>query len=589
MQKNIFNTSLKIYAAFIVFVFVLFPVFSQKGSVAGSKDSLLVPLPFIDTTVKGGQETSNQKVMELDDALKLVKMYYNDTSNWDSSDDALRKALKKLIIYLDHGPIDTTLNYLKGFPFQVLSQHERELLEEQARALEYPDTSRIEVIQPQDISAINDSVLHVKKDSLISEGISPGIRLATDSVFASDSAIQDRQQFFMEFDTAKYEKVVVVDETFKEALDAIVSHIENDSVNIWIHNIAGDSINVTIKRDADLPQRFWLKNEVFDSLGLWVEVMDRGKLRLATDDGIDFDRLKYGRNRKRYTLKQYSIDESLKDVKLAKIEPKPWDIDGLVQLTLSQVYYKNWTRGGENSVSTLLRTDLDANYTKGMYRWNNSFRLKLGLIGLAEEGIRKNEDSWEIKSDFGIKASKRWYYSLSFNLKSQLAKGYKYPNDSVYVSNFLSPGYLYSALGLEYKPKKNVSVLLSPLTFKSVFVIDTSGVEHTLYGIPSDQKAKNDVGVYINIQHKYNFTEDIQLENRFHLFTNYNGFNKLDFDWEPILRVKVGPFFSFNFSMHFIYDSDVTLPVFDDSGTEVGRKAKLQFKEWVGFGLLYKF
>ena len=589
MQKELYNTSLKRYAVFIVFLFVLFPVFSQNGLVEGNKDSLLVPLPFIDTTLKSGQETSNQKVMELDDALKLVKMYYNDTSNWDSSDDALRKALKKLIIYLDHGPIDTTLNYLKGFPFQVLSQHERELLEEQARALEYPDTSRIEVIQPQDISAINDSVLHVKKDSLISEGISPGIRLATDSVFVSDSAIQDRQQFFMEFDTAKYEKVVVVDETFKEALDAIVSHIENDSVNIWIHNIAGDSINVTIKRDADLPQRFWLKNEVFDSLGLWVEVMDRGKLRLATDDGIDFDRLKYGRNRKRYTLKQYSIDESLKDVKLAKIEPKPWDIDGLVQLTLSQVYYKNWTRGGENSVSTLLRTDLDANYTKGMYRWNNSFRLKLGLIGLAEEGIRKNEDSWEIKSDFGIKASKRWYYSLSFNLKSQLAKGYKYPNDSVYVSNFLSPGYLYSALGLEYKPKKNVSVLLSPLTFKSVFVIDTSGVEHTLYGIPSDQKAKNDVGVYINIQHKYNFTEDIQLENRFHLFTNYNGFNKLDFDWEPILRVKVGPFFSFNFSMHFIYDSDVTLPVFDDSGTEVGRKAKLQFKEWVGFGLLYKF
>ena len=93
----------------------------------------------------------------------------------------------------------------------------------------------------------------------------------------------------------------------------------------------------------------------------------------------------------------------------------------------------------------------------------------------------------------------------------------------------------------------------------------------------------------MKIQHTYSFNDDIELENRLHLFTNYNGFNKLDFDWETLLRVKLGPFFSFNFTMHFIYDSDVKFPVLDDSGNVVDTKAKLQFKEWLGFGVVYKF
>ena len=63
----------------------------------------------------------------------------------------------------------------------------------------------------------------------------------------------------------------------------------------------------------------------------------------------------------------------------------------------------------------------------------------------------------------------------------------------------------------------------------------------------------------------------------------------MDFDWEMNLKVKMGPFFTVSFLTHTIYDSEVTFPVFDDAGTEVGRKAKLQFKEWVGFGIGYKF
>ena len=81
------------------------------------------------------------------------------------------------------------------------------------------------------------------------------------------------QPFVLEFDSSRYEKALVVDESFKKALDALVSYVENDSVKIWIYNIDGDSTNILLKRDTGLPQRFWLKNEILDSLGLWVEVL----------------------------------------------------------------------------------------------------------------------------------------------------------------------------------------------------------------------------------------------------------------------------------------------------------------------------
>ncbi len=546
MLSSFYSFIVKRFSVLILLTFVLLPAFSQIDSLkVAKKDSLLVPTRLNDSTLRG--RGSAKPDINLNDALKVVKAFYADTNNLKSSDEGLREAIRKLVKYIEEGPIDTTISYLKGYPFKVMTREEREQYERQLKAFVKADTSRIDEISRTDVS-LDDSLLHVNKDSLLKVQVLDTNILRNDVANVPDSL---NQPFVLEFDSSRYEKALVVDESFKKALDALVSYVENDSVKIWIYNIDGDSTNILLKRDAGLPQRFWLKNKILDSLGLWVEVLDRRKIQLATDRGIDFNNLRYGRNKKKYTLQQYTIDRSLRDVKLIEIEPNPWDIGGFGQLNISQVYLSNWTKGGENAIAGLFRGEINADYTKGMYRWNNYARVKFGLIGLASEGVRKNEDTWEVNSDFGIKASKKWFYSFSFNLKSQFSKGYKYPNDSIWVSNFLSPGYLYSAAGFEYKPKKTTSLLLSPFTYRSVFVIDSTFIEHTLYGIPKDRKAKNELGLYMKIQYTYSFNDDIELENRLHLFTNYNGFNKLDFDWEALLRVKLGPFFSFNFTSAF--------------------------------------
>ena len=72
--------------------------------------------------------------------------------------------------------------------------------------------------------------------------------------------------------------------------------------------------------------------------------------------------------------------------------------------------------------------------------------------------------------------------------KTQIAKGYNYPNDSVPVSKFMNPAVLTIGIGLDYKPNKNTSINFSPLSYKGTFVPDTARIDQTQYGIAKDQQ-----------------------------------------------------------------------------------------------------
>lgn len=554
----------------VVLFFVFLHSFSQTDTLLlQHRDTLLAPVTLDDTTLKGVEVIPVVESFSVDEALVIIKNYYNERKNWEDKDDAFIKAVKRLIYYVENEPIDTTIKFLLDYPIQVI---DTVTFIQESDSIDYIEPDSLSLMELQSIKT-----LHVR-DSFL---------LVTDSLPSSkpDTLLKDLSPF----EEQRPGKYVFVDDSVKRALDALLQYAQKDSSQIWLHNVAGDSTEIVVKDKSTLIKRFWLKNEVLDSIGIWVEVMDREGVRFHVDDGVYFRKYQRRRYKSQYIIPEYAVDQNLRDVQLRKIEPNPWDLSGIGSITLSQTYLSNWAKGGESTIATIFRGDFNAKYIKGKHKWENMFRMKFGLMKLGAKEIRKNEDFWELNSNYGLKASKKWYYSIGFNLKSQFAKGYKYPNDSVVVSNFFSPGYLYSSLGLEYTPSKKNRFLLSPVTFKSVFIIDTSMVEHTQYGIPQYSKSKRELGAYVKINYTFNFNDDIYLENHFHLFTDYKSLKKIDLDWEANLRVNIGPFFIINFSIHLMYDNDVTFPVYDDSGAEIGRESKLQFKEYLGLGAAYKF
>jgi len=508
-------------------------------------------------------------------ALKLVKEFYNKHDHWDEEDASLKLAIERLIIYIENGPVEPSLELIRNYPFAVkIPDISLPHLE-----LPYPltDTSTL-ILEVREVDS-----LPVSGDSLILQSLTPmgSVREADSFTLATDSLVTGEE--------AARKEYLMIDDSTRLALDALIGFLKTDSIKLWLSNIAGDSVEIVLKDGVWMTRRFWLKNEMLDSIGLWMGATASDKLLILMEDGVEVNRLKGRKKRDNFTFTSQEIDQNIRSVNLREIKQDPWKFGGIGQLLLSQVYMNNWAKGGQSSISVLVRGDLNANYSKDKLKWENLFRSRYGLVKYRDEGLRKNEDFWEISTTAGWKASKKWYYSFGLNLKSQFAKGYNYPNDSSIVSNIFSPGYLYTTAGFEYNPVKTTSVIFSPLTYRSTFVLDTTNIEHTKFGVPLNKRSKSELGFLLKARHTYKFKEDISIENRLQFFADYMGFRKIDFDWELNLRLELGPFFTFSVTSHILYNTDVKFPIYDDTGTETGKKAKMQFKEWIGFGIAYKF
>jgi hypothetical protein len=227
----------------------------------------------------------------------------------------------------------------------------------------------------------------------------------------------------------------------------------------------------------------------------------------------------------------------------------------------------------------------------------NFIRLKYGLIKQGNEKIRKNVDLLESSSKLNHKAFGKFDFSATLLFKTQIAKGYNYPNDSVIVSKFLNPAVMTLGFGLDYKPEKNTSINFAPLSYKVTFVTDTAGIDQTKYGIAKDRRSLHEPGASLMITNEFKPVKTVVLTNRVQFFTNYiNKPQNIDVDWELIATMKINWFTDVRFNTHIIFDDDTRTPVFEKDGQPVmlpdgtqKKTARIQFKELLGFSFVFRF
>lgn len=266
-----------------------------------------------------------------------------------------------------------------------------------------------------------------------------------------------------------------------------------------------------------------------------------------------------------------------------------WKKGGMGGLTFSQVSLSNWAAGGENSVSGNLMVNLFANYKKDKLTWDNSFDLGYGLLKQGDLGLRKSDDKIEFDSKLGQYAFENWYYSALINFKTQMLTGYEYSNDAniddIKISNFMAPAYLTIALGMDYKPTDNFSLLISPATGKVTFVNDDDLSAAGAFGVDPGETSRAEFGGFVKAQFKADIMENVNLLTKIDLFSNYmDNPQNIDLNWELLLTMKINEYLSANLSTQMIYDDDIKIA--NDDGTA---SPKLQFKEVFGVGLSYKF
>jgi len=283
---------------------------------------------------------------------------------------------------------------------------------------------------------------------------------------------------------------------------------------------------------------------------------------------------------------------------------KPWKIGGVVSVNGQQVSLTNWSAGGNNSISVAGLVNIFAKYKKGKSTWDNNLELGYGVINQgASKKWWKNDDKIQFSSKFGHQIKKSWYLTALADFRTQFTNGYNYPNDSIYISKFMAPGYALAAIGFDYKPNDKFSVFIAPVTGKFTFVNDDSLARYGAFGVQKEIRDpyqggkitqnylthREEFGAYLKMQYRTKVMENITFETILELFSNYmNNPQNVDVNWTTLTTFKVNKFISATLSTQLIYDDDIK--VLRSSGDQKGTFGPdVQFKQVLGVGFSYKF
>jgi len=269
-----------------------------------------------------------------------------------------------------------------------------------------------------------------------------------------------------------------------------------------------------------------------------------------------------------------------------------WRKGGLIAINFSQVALKNWAAGGQNSIAGNALINYFANYKKGKHAWDNNLDMAYGLVLQGKHAnAMKSDDRIEFTSKYGQQATRTWYYSALFNFRSQFTAGYNYPNDSVVISKFLSPGYILLGLGMDHKPNDHFSLFISPATIRFLIVADKILSANGAFGVDPGEKVKTEVGAFLKGVYKKDLTPALNLQTSLDLFSNYLDHpGNIDINWQTLFLLKVSKYISASLSLQLLYDFDTKLTFYKDDGTTVDHVgAGTQFKEALGIGFAYKF
>lgn len=276
--------------------------------------------------------------------------------------------------------------------------------------------------------------------------------------------------------------------------------------------------------------------------------------------------------------------KTTRKLNLDRFVGNPWTNKAAVQLQFTQNYISgNWYQGGNSNLAVLGVLNASSIYDNhDKVQWENTAEWRLGFNSVAGDTLRTlntSDDVLKINSKFGYKAGGNFYYSTSLDFSTPFFNSYKAVNSPSLKATFLTPVRMNLNVGLDMKYKKLLSVMLSPLSYKYIYINETDPnvINPNLFGIEKGKNHLAELGSQLKAQLSWAATKEIQVDSKFSFYTNYT---KVEIDWEIVGNFTVNRFLSTRILLNPRYDNTVIL-----SG---GETAKIQFKELLSFGLSYR-
>lgn len=276
-------------------------------------------------------------------------------------------------------------------------------------------------------------------------------------------------------------------------------------------------------------------------------------------------------------------------IKAEEVKKRHWIRSFNVSLQFSQAYVSpNWYQGGSNNLNMLgqiyYNVKLNQEYHPNLL-FETTAQYKLGMNNAPDDEVHAyniNEDIFQVNTTFGVKALRRWYYSLTGQFKTQLLNSYV-PNSDNLNSAFLSPADLTVGVGMTYnyankKKTFTFDASIAPLSY-NLRICTSDRLNHEAYDIRQDRTTANKFGGNVELKLYWKLCYNIYLRSRVYAFTDYSN---VQADWENTVVFEINKFLTTQVFCHARYDSST-------ARLEDSRWHKFQLKEILSIGFAYKF
>lgn len=239
-------------------------------------------------------------------------------------------------------------------------------------------------------------------------------------------------------------------------------------------------------------------------------------------------------------------------------------------LSISQIAFSHWAKGGGNSFTWTLTGDFHLNYKTPEWLFSNELKSAYGRTKLGNGTYRTNNNELFLEDIFSYDVGWEVNPFVSNSIRTQVASGFNYKKKPVKkVSDFFDPGYITQSFGFTYNTHKTFETRLGiafQQTFTNIFNQYTDNPDTK----DKVEKFKFETGFESVSSTEFFIDTNLKLKSRLRLFTRFEHINVWDVRWENSITAKINSWLDVNFAFLLVYKKSQSPYTQIKEGLQVG-------------------
>ncbi len=252
-----------------------------------------------------------------------------------------------------------------------------------------------------------------------------------------------------------------------------------------------------------------------------------------------------------------------------------WENSLITGLNISQVSFKDWSKGGDNSLAWTIRGDYKNIYKSDNWVLKNQLIGEYGRTKLGETDFRTTDNDLYLETVLSLNVG--WSVDPFFSnmVRTTITEGFNYKEDPAQkTADFFDPGYVIQSLGFTYDRIENFTTRMG-LAFKETF---TKNYRH--YSDDPDtedelESFKLETGFESVTSAKVNLAVNVDLATKLRLFTRFENIDVWDVRWENRIVAKVNSWLNVTFDYILLYEKAQSLRTQMKEALQVGISYRL--------------